>query len=68
VEEKLGAKFWLWVIGVTIAAGIGVMLVFAIIGWAWYAWGALGALLFFGLLLLAFGWVYDRRQARAYRE
>jgi hypothetical protein len=68
VEEKLGAKFWLWVIGVTVAAGIGVILLFILIGRAWEAWGALGALIFFFLLLLAFGWVYDRRQARAYEE
>jgi hypothetical protein len=68
VEEKLGAKFWLWVIGVTVAAGIGVIVLFILIGRAWESWGALGALLFFGLLLLAFGWVYDRRQARAYEE
>jgi amino acid transporter len=66
--EKLGAKFWLWVIGISIAAGVGVMVIFAIIGAAWYAWGAIGALLFVGVVLLGFAWVYDRIHAREYDE
>jgi bacteriorhodopsin len=63
--ERKG-RFWLWVIGVALAVGIGGFLVFALIGWAWYAWGFFGMLLFFAVVLLGFAWVYDKRQQRPY--
>lgn len=60
--EELGGKFWLWVVGVALAIGIGGMIIFVVLTAAWYAWGALGALLFFGAVLMLFAWIYDRRQ------
>jgi 4-hydroxybenzoate polyprenyltransferase len=68
VDNGLGARFWLWLVGVCIAVGIGAMLVFLLIGAAMYRWGALGALLFVGLILLVIGFIYDRRQERRDRE
>src|SRR5262245_36484745 len=61
MEDGLGWKFWLWVIGVSLAVGIGGILLFLLIGAAWYRWGLLGALILFGVLAPAYGHFYDRR-------
>jgi len=68
VDEGLGAGFWLKLVGVVIAGGIGAMLLFLLVDAAWYRWGALGALLFFCGLALAYGYVYDRRHAKTYAD
>jgi hypothetical protein len=60
---ELGGKFWLYVIGMAIGIGVAVWLAFVIIGWAWYAWGLIGALLFFAGVALLAGWGMDRREA-----
>jgi hypothetical protein len=67
-EEGVGLKFWLWVAGITIAVGFGALVFFLLIGAAWEAWGAFGALIFFGAIMIAFGWFYDRRQVRRYED
>jgi hypothetical protein len=64
MDEGLGGKFWLWVIGVCLAIGIGGLLLFLLVGAAWYRWGFFGALIFFGAIALLAAWVYDRRQQR----
>lgn len=61
---ELGGKFWLYVLGMAIGIGIAVWLAFVIIGWAWYAWGLIGALLFFAGVALVAGWGMDRREAK----
>ena len=66
--DELGWKFWLWVIGVSLAVGIGGLLLFLLIGAAWYRWGFLGALILFGVIALAYGYFYDRRQVKKYEE
>jgi hypothetical protein len=68
VNEGLGARFWLRLIGLTILLGIGMLLLFLLIDAAWYRWGIFGALIFFFLLFLLFGWIYDRRHAREYAD
>ena len=62
--EKLGSKFWLALIGGALAICIGALLLFVLVGAAWARWGGLGALIFFGVLLVAVGYIYDRRQAK----
>jgi hypothetical protein len=66
--DGLGAGFWLKAIGAIFAFGIGGILLFSLIGMAWYAWGLLGAFLFVVLLLVVIGWIYDRAQAKRYEE
>jgi hypothetical protein len=68
VTEGLGAGFWLKLVGVVFACGIGAMLLFLLVDAAWYRWGALGALLFFSGLMLAYAYFYDRRHAKAYAD
>jgi len=58
------AGFWLKLIAGTVAAGIGVVIVFAVFGWVWYAWRLLGAFLALGAALLALGYLLDRRERR----
>jgi hypothetical protein len=60
---ELGGKFWLAIIGMAVGIGVAVWLAFVIIGWAWYAWGLIGALLFFAGVALLVGWGMDRREA-----
>jgi hypothetical protein len=66
VDDEIGAGFWLKLVGLAFAVGIGGMLIFLLLDAAWYRWGALGALLFFSGLLLVYGYIYDRRHAKAY--
>ena len=68
MEEGLGGKFWLWVVGVALAIGVGGLLLFTLVSAAWYKWGFFGALLLFGAIALLFAWFYDRRQAKKYEE
>jgi hypothetical protein len=60
----LGARFWLKLFGLCIAGAIAVGVVFFVVGWAWYAWGLLGMFIFFGAVLLAFGYIVDKREER----
>lgn len=68
MDEGLGTKFWLSVVGVCLAVGIGGILLFILVSAAWYRWGFLGGMIFFGGLLLIAAWFYDRRQAKKYAD
>jgi len=63
-DGSLGGGFWLRLIGVGVAVVIGAFLVFWLIGSAWYAWGFVGCFIFVGIVLLALGWAYDRRERK----
>jgi cbb3-type cytochrome oxidase subunit 3 len=66
--DDLGAGFWLKAVGLIVAIGIGGIILFSLIGMAWYAWGALGTLLFFFLVLAGVGWMYDRTHKKRYDD
>lgn len=68
MDEGLGAGFWLKMFGLILLGGIGALLLFLLIDAAWYRWGALGALLFFFLLIGVISYIHDRRQQRQYEE
>jgi bacteriorhodopsin len=55
-------KMLLLVLGVAIGIGVGGILLFTLIGWAWYAFGVFGALIIFGGLLILMSWLIDRRR------
>jgi membrane protein implicated in regulation of membrane protease activity len=67
-DDKLGGKFWLTFIGILAAGILAGVIVFALFGAAWYAWGFLGAFLFLAVVLLAFAWISDRRQRNRRKE
>ena len=66
--SEMGAKFWLGVVGITAALAIGGLVLFLLIGWAWYAWGFVGMFLFFSAIALALAWLSDKRNERRYGE
>jgi hypothetical protein len=68
VEEGLGAGFWLKMFGLILLGGIGALLLFLLIDLAWVRWGALGALLFFFVLIGGIAYIHDRREQRQYEE
>lgn len=63
-DEKLGSRFYLTLLAVVLGGAAGAILIFWLIGTAWVRWGGLGALIFIGVVLIAIGYVYDRRQAK----
>jgi membrane protein implicated in regulation of membrane protease activity len=65
---ELGNRFFLSVAGVCLGVGVAVIVVFLLLGWAWYALGAVGALLLFAIILLGAGYLYDRREKQRYEE
>ena len=67
-ERGAGLRFWLAVLGLLVAAIIAGVIVFIVIGWAWYAWGFLAVMLLIGAVLIGFGYVYDRREQNRRRR
>jgi hypothetical protein len=63
-DDGLGWKFWLSVVGITLAIGIGGLLLFVLVGAVWYSWGFVGALVFILVVALGYGWLYDRSHKR----
>jgi hypothetical protein len=57
----LGATFWLSLIGLAFAIGVGCAVTLVLIGVAWYAWGILGTFLAIAVVALVIGYVQDRR-------
>jgi hypothetical protein len=68
VTDELGAGFWFKIMGLVLAVGVGAALLFLFVGAAWARWGGLGALLFFFVVALAYGYIYDRRHAKQYED
>ena len=67
-DEKLGLRFWGWLAGVLVLGAIGLLVLFLILGHAFYAWGFFGGFIAVAAILLGIAWVYDRRQAHLYEE
>jgi hypothetical protein len=62
----MGGKFWLGMVAAIVGIGIAVGIIFLLIGAAFVAWGALGALVFFGAVALGIAWIFDRRKQAQY--
>jgi Flp pilus assembly protein TadB len=67
-DTHLGAKFWLGLIGVTLALAVGALILFLFVDVIWYLWGAIGALLFVFFVAGAIGYIHDRREQRRYER
>jgi hypothetical protein len=62
-DAGLGFAFWAKLAGICIAAGVIGAIVMFIFFRAVYAWGLFGGFIAFAVILLAVGWLFDRRQA-----
>ena len=67
-EEGLGGKFWLSMVGIIFAIGIGGMIFFLLFSRAVYAWGFVGAIAALGLVFILIAVWYDRKKKREYAE
>ena len=63
-DSGIGLAFFARMAGVIVAAGVVAMIVMLVFFRAVYAWGLLGGFIAFAVILLAVGWVFDRRRAR----
>lgn len=55
-------------LAIVVGAVFGCILLFLLVAGAWARWGAIGALIFFGLLMAAVSYVYDRTHTRKYED
>jgi hypothetical protein len=62
----MGGRFWLGLLGAVVGIGIAAAIVFLLISAAFVAWGVLGALVFFGAVLVGIAWFMDRRKQAQY--
>ncbi len=67
-EQGLGFGFYARMAGLVAVLGIAGLIVMLILTRAAYAWGVFGALALLAVVLLVFGWFYDRRQVKRYDE
>ena len=68
MDEGLGARFWFKLIGIVILGGIAAIILLLLVTSAWYRWGAIGAIIFFSVLVLLWGWIYDKRHQKEYER
>jgi len=62
--SSLGVKFWVALLAIAVACGIGAVAVFALFGFVWAAWGLVGAVIVFVALAAGASWLTDRRARR----
>jgi membrane protein implicated in regulation of membrane protease activity len=67
-EEGFGWKFWAVVFGLCVAAALGGVILAILFGWAVASWGLIGMFLVLSVILIAFGYAYDRREKRRRRQ
>ena len=66
--DELGGRFWLMFIGGLVGVALAGVILFGLLGWAWYAWGLFGMFAFLAVVLIGFGYLYDRREQRERRR
>jgi hypothetical protein len=64
-DDGLGAGFYFKIAAICIACGIAAIILLRIFWRAIYAWGFFGAFFAVAIVLILFGWIYDRRDARS---
>ncbi len=59
---ELGAKFWFGLLGICVGAVAVGAILFLLFGWAWSAWGFMGAFIVLSVVALGFAYIHDRRE------
>ena len=67
-DQALGFRFYAGFAGIVVAIGIAVWVFVILISRAVYAWGLFGMFLVLAVVLMVFGWMVDRREARRRAE
>ena len=60
----MGARFWFGLLGICVGAVAAGAILFLLFGWAWSAWGFMGAFIVLSAIALGFAYVHDRRENR----
>jgi len=68
VDDGLGSKFWLGMVGVILACGIGAVLAFTLLTGAWVRWGGIGALVFLAVVFMSIAAVLDRKKRKEWED
>jgi len=63
-DDSLGAGFWLALAGGVLVVSIAGVAIVLLVGWAWYTWGLLAALVVIGAVGIGAAYVADRRATR----
>jgi hypothetical protein len=64
----MGWNFWLKLMGAVLVVGLAVWLVMLLVGAAFYAWGAFGAMVFFIGVIVLIAYIYDKRQQASWDQ
>jgi hypothetical protein len=64
-DDGIGAGFFFKIAGICLACAISAIILLRIFWRAIYAWGFFGGFIAIGILLILFGWIYDRRNPRS---
>jgi membrane protein implicated in regulation of membrane protease activity len=65
---ELGARFWLGLLGICVGAVVVGAILFLLFGWAWSAFGFIGALIVLAVIAIGFAYIHDRRQENRRRR
>ena len=68
MDDGLGSKFWLGMVGVILACRIGAVLVFTLLTGAWVRWGGIGALVFLAVVFMSIAAVLDRKKRKEWED
>ena len=62
------ASFWIKMFGVIVGVCVAGALVFLFLGWAWYTWGPIMAIVAVFVAVYLVAWVVDRRRTAAHMD
>lgn len=65
---ELGGKFWLGLLGICVGAVVVGAILFLLFGWAWSAWGFMGAFIVLSVIALTAAYIHDRREQNRRRR
>jgi membrane protein implicated in regulation of membrane protease activity len=65
---ELGARFWLGLLAICVGAVVVGAILFLLFGWAWSAFGFIGALIVLAVIAIGFAYIHDRRQENRRRR
>jgi bacteriorhodopsin len=62
------SKFWIGMFAVIVGVCVGGALLFLLLGWAWYTWGPIMAIIIVFFIVFVIAQLVNRRRNRAYAD